>query len=254
MSGRGSRSGAARTATIDARRAAREIDAALREAGDPDRAADEKRYLKSRIRHYGVAVPGIRKVAAAFVKAHPELERRGLLALVQALWADEVHEARMAAVELLDLLGDLLEPTDLALVERLVRESGTWALVDGLAANVAGGLVERHPGLGTTLDRWATDPDFWVRRAALLALLLPLRRGGGDFDRFGRYAEGMLEEREFFVRKAIGWVLRETGKTRPELVHRWLLPRAGRAARLTVREAIKHLPEDLRAEILASRG
>ena len=111
-----------------------------------------------------------------------------------------------------------------------------------MAVHLAGRLIVRFPELEATLDRWATDGDFWLRRAALLALLLPLRRGGGDFERFGRYADGMLEEREFFIRKAIGWVLREVGKKRPELVAAWLAPRLGRASGLTVREAMKYLP------------
>lgn len=84
-------------------------------------------------------------------------------------------------------------------------------------------------------------------------LLLPLRRGDGDFPRFSRYADSMLEEREFVVRKAIGWVLRERGKKRPALVHRWLRPRAARASAVTLREAVKHLPESQRNEILSLR-
>jgi hypothetical protein len=72
-----------------------------------------------------------------------------------------------------------------------------------------GWLVERHPDLVGSLDRWSTDPDFWIRRSSMLALLRALRQGAGDFERFGRYADGMLDEREFLIRKAIGWVLRE---------------------------------------------
>jgi 3-methyladenine DNA glycosylase AlkD len=158
----------------------------------------------------------------------------------------------MAAADLLELHGELLRPGDLALIERLIGESRSWAYVDGLAASVAGPLVERHPELGRKLDRWARDEDFWLRRSAMLALLLPLRRGEGDFERFAGYADSMLEEREFFIRKAIGWVLRETAKRRPELVREWLLPRAGRASGLTVREAVKPLPEDERDEIMAA--
>ncbi|HEY5013186.1 MAG TPA: DNA alkylation repair protein [Acidimicrobiia bacterium] len=104
------------------------------------------------------------------------------------------------------------------------------------------------------LDRWAVDDDFWIRRSALLALLGPLRGGTGDFDRFSRYADAMLEEKEFFVRKAIGWVLRETAKKRPELVYHWLLPRAARASGVTVREAVKPLSEQQRNAVLAARG
>jgi 3-methyladenine DNA glycosylase AlkD len=123
-----------------------------------------------------------------------------------------------------------------------------------LAASVVGALVQRHPELGSTLDRWAADDDFWIRRSALLALLLPLRRGEGDFERFARYADAMLDDKEFFIRKAIGWVLRDTAKWRPEIVYQWLLPRAGRASGVTIREAVKPLPGDQRAAILCARS
>jgi 3-methyladenine DNA glycosylase AlkD len=101
------------------------------------------------------------------------------------------------------------------------------------------------------LDRWAQDEDFWLRRSALLAQLVPLRRGEGDFARFGRYADATLGEREFFIRKAIGWVLRETGKKRPALVYAWLRPRADRASGVTVHEAVRYLPAEKREEMLA---
>jgi 3-methyladenine DNA glycosylase AlkD len=233
--------------------ATRDLVAALRAAGDPGRAVQEKRYLKSELTHFGASVPAIRRVVTDFARRHPGLTRPDVLALVEGLWVVPVHERRMAAVELLDLYGSLLEPADLRLVERLIRESRTWALVDGLAATVAGGLVERFPELADALDRWAADDDFWVRRSALLTLLVPLRRGEGDFDRFARYADEMLEEREFFIRKAIGWVLREAAKERPGLVARWLRPRAARASGVTVREAVKHLPHEEREGILAAR-
>jgi hypothetical protein len=142
------------------------------------------------------------------------------------------------------------------LLERLIRGSGTWAIVDAVAPYVAGPLVEReqenHPEIEAVLERWASDDDFWVRRAALLVHLLPLRRGEGDFAGFARHADAMLGETEFFVRKAIGWVLREVGKKRPELVAEWLLPRADRASGVTVREAVKYLAGDDRGAILAA--
>ena len=86
----------------------------------------------------------------------------------------------------------------------------------------------------------------------MLALLRPLRRGRGDFPRFARYADRMLEDREFFIRKSIGWVLRETGKPQPDTVFAWLLPRASRASGITVREAVKYLSPAQRAEVLAA--
>lgn len=225
------------------------LDAALRAAGDPVRAEQERRYLKSKREHAGTGVPAVRRI----VRDVGRLEHHALVEVVEGLWAEPLHEHRVAAVELLTSNLQVLGPADIALVERLIRESGTWALVDGLATNVVGPLVERHPELTAMLDRWADDADFWIRRSALLALLRPLRGGAGDFARFARYADAMLDEREFFVRKAIGWVLRDTARKRPELVFDWLLPRAGRASGVTLREAVKYLTEDQRAAVLAAR-
>jgi 3-methyladenine DNA glycosylase AlkD len=235
----------------DAKAHAGEIERALRAVATPERAEQEKRYLKSSLVHLGSSMPAIRKIAVAARRANPDLGRAGLLALVEALWGRGIHECRAVVVELLDVYADRLEARDLSgILERFLRESRTWALVDGLAASVAGPLVERFPALGRVLDRWAEDEDFWIRRSALLAELVPLRQGRGDFARFARHADAMLEEREFFVRKAIGWVLRDASRRHPGRVARWLLPRAARASGLTLREATKHLPAPTRAEIL----
>ena len=238
---------------MDAKRVVREIDEELRGRGDPDRAAHEKSYLKSGLTHYGASVPAIRAVAKGVVSRHPTLGHDDVIALANTLWAAPIHERRMTAVELLDLYGDRLEPGDAPVIERMLREARTWALVDGLAVNVVGRLADHHRELGSVLDRWADDGDFWIRRSALLALLGALRRGDGDFDRFSRYADAMLDEREFFIRKAIGWVLRDTAKKRPDLVYRWLLPRASRASGVTIREAVKPLSAQQREAILAAR-
>ena len=237
---------------MDLETLAAEIDAALRSHGAPERAVSERAYLKSELEHYGVSVPAVRSVAKSVRRDHPELGHDELVALADALWAPPVHERRMVVVELLDLYADRLEPADMELLERFLRESRTWALVDGLAASVVGGVVERYPETAAVLDRWAVDDDFWIRRSALLALLIPLRRGDGDFDRFTHYADAMLDEKEFFIRKAIGWVLRDTARKRPTMVYDWLLPRAARASGVTLREAVKPMSPEQRAAVLSA--
>ncbi len=192
----------------------------------------------------------MRQAVGAVRRQHGELDRRGLAALVRILWGRPVFERRMMAVLLLEAFQPVLRPADITLLERLIRQSKTWAFVDELAIAISGPLVERSPQLLRVLDRWAEDGDFWVRRSAMLALLGPLRRGAGDFTRFARYAEAMLPEREFFIRKAIGWILRETAKKRPNLVHEWLLPRCAVASGVTVREAVKYLSPRQRADVL----
>jgi 3-methyladenine DNA glycosylase AlkD len=233
-----------------------ELEATLRVLGTPEKAAQERAYLKSNLDFLGVTVPAGRVAIKAFLRDHPSLEgRREMLALVDALWTGTVFERRRAAVEILSLRVGTLELGDLAVVERLVRDSYTWALVDGLAGDIAGRLVARYdgPDVTNTLDRWATDEDFWVRRSALLAHLIELKSGVG-FERFAGYADAMLEEREFFIRKAIGWVLREEARRRPDVVTAWLLPRAARASGVTLTEALRWLNPDQVAAIRAAKA
>ena len=227
---------------MDANATADLITDELRAAGNPDRAAQEKAYLKSDLEFFGESVWEVRRVAQAFTRGAKPLAHEDLVALVEALWAEPVFERRMASVVLLELHPKLLGVADLPLIERLLRESLTWALVDALATDVIGGILARSPVEVTpVLDRWSTDPDFWIRRASLLAELQPLRKGA-DLAPFLRRADAMLDEKEFFIRKAIGWVLREVGKRRPGEVVAWIAPRTHRASGVTMREVVRHLP------------
>jgi 3-methyladenine DNA glycosylase AlkD len=236
---------------MDAKARADLLTDELRSVGTPERAVQEKRYLKSDLEFLGTSVWENRRVAQAFAKG-TTLTHDDLVALVEALWAKPVFDRRMAATLLLELHPKLLTEADLPLLERLLRESGTWALVDGLAGDVVGGLVSRLPAEGTpVLDRWSTDPDFWIRRSSLLAELEPLRKGA-DPAPFLRRADAMLDEKEFFIRKAIGWMLRELGKRRPGEVVAWLAPRTHRASGVTMNEAVKYLPAADKARLMAA--
>ena len=227
---------------FDPEGAAAAVAGALRAAGTPERAAQEKRYLKSELEFFGATVPEIRRVVKAAVRGYPGLDEAGMVAWAVALWREPVHERRMATVELLMLAAPRLGASDLATVERLVRESGTWALVDGLAVSVAGEIALRDPRSWPVIDGWAADADFWVRRSALLALLRGIRSRPPDLARFSRYAEPMLAEREFFIRKAIGWVLREISKRDPAWVASWTELHRAEMSGVTFREAVRRLP------------
>ena len=219
------------------------LEQELRAAGTPERAVHEKRYLKSELEFLGTSVWENRRVVQAFARGQQPLAHDELVALAEALWVTPIFDRRMAATLLLELHPKLLGPDDLPLVERFLRESLTWALVDGLAGDVVGGIVSRSPEEVTpVLDRWSTDPDFWIRRSSLLAELQPVK-AGADLAPFLRRANGMLDEKEFFIRKAIGWVLREIGKKRPADVVAWLAPRTQRASGVTMNEAVKYLPK-----------
>jgi 3-methyladenine DNA glycosylase AlkD len=228
------------------------LEAELMAVGTPERAAGERSYLKSDLEFLGATVWQIRAAVEDIAAEHPGVDHDELVELVSALWSQPVFERRMASVMFLERFSRLLGTDDLALIERLLRESKTWALVDGLAGDVVGAILVAHPVETTrVLDRWARDPDFWIRRSSLLAELRPLR-AGADLAPFLRRADLMLDEREFFVRKAIGWVLREVGKRRPVEVTAWLAPRTHRASGVTMREAVKYLPASESVRLMAA--
>jgi 3-methyladenine DNA glycosylase AlkD len=210
---------------------------------DPERAAGERAYLKLDRELLGVTVPVARRTVGRVVARHPIEHHDELLSVVDACWEHPCFDARRAAVEVLVLRRELLEASDLDVLKEMVRDAETWALVDPLATAVVGWIMEQDPdGAGPVLDQWSCDQSsFWIRRSSMLALLEPLRRGDGDWTRFCRYAESMLDEKEFFIRKAIGWVLRDTSKRRPELVRDWVEPRLARMSGVTRREATKYL-------------
>ncbi len=240
---------------MSAARLARELESQLRAVGDPERAAGARAYLKSDLEFLGVAAQPLRAVARAFLAEHPEIDRADLIALVKALWKRPIYDLRAIAVALLERRTKDLVTGDLDLVEDLLRRSHTWALVDWLCTKVAAPLVEADPKTtAAVLKRWSRDDDFWIRRSSLLAQLPALRAGGGDFDLFASFAAGMVKEKEFFIRKAIGWVLRDVSRKRPELAFGFLSEHVHEVSGLTLREGSKYLPKKQREALSRARG
>lgn len=235
------------------------VERELRARGSSVRAGKERAYLKSGLVHYGVGVPVTRAVVRSALRT-AALDHEVVVDLAETLWNPDligidtpVFDLRSAATMVIIQARDHLGAGDSGFMERLLRQAHTWALVDPMAGDAVGPLAEYDPEFDPVLERWASDEDFWIRRSALLAHLRPLREGRGDFERFTRFADAMLEEKEFFIRKAIGWVLRDTARTRPEMVFEWMLPRAHRASGVTMREVVKHLSPEHRDELFASR-
>ena len=226
---------------MDVAAAFAEADAAFIAAANAERAVQEKRYLKSALRFHGASLPVIREVAKRFGK----LSRQDLGAFARRLWESEWHEHRALAVVLVERQAKVLTPDDLGWLIDLVRTSFTWAYVDSLAIHTIGAILTRHPESLGVLRAWAADPDFWVRRTALLATLLELRAGRGDPELFAEIAVPMLTEREFFIRKAIGWVLRDTAKKRPGWVQ--VFVDGHEMSGLTRREALRGVERATRA-------
>ena len=222
----------------------------FRDAGDADDAVAQKAYMKSALAFHGVDAATVRAACADYARAHA-LEHDALVATVDALFATDWFDLRSAAIGLLERRRKFVGIDDAAWLIALVRAAHCWAHVDWIATKIVPRALPANPA--PLLRRWARDDDFWVRRTSLLAQLDVLRAGGGDFALFAELAAPMLGEREFFIRKAIGWVLRDVSRKRPELTHGFVMQHAPAMSGLSFREATRRLPPKLRASAEAAR-
>ena len=215
------------------------ILAELAPLGLPQKAVAAAAYLKSDLQFLGVTASVVREVALRHYKAAGKPDRAALQQLAQAAWATGSHDARAVACVVLEKWPQSLLVADLPWLKELVRHSNSWAYVDVLAVHVVGNIAACQPQpTKLALSAWATDGNFWVRRAALLALLGEMRHGGGfDSAQFEAWAVPMLPDREFFIRKAIGWVLRDVSKRQPEFVRGFIDRHRAKMSGLTLREA-----------------
>ena len=231
------------------------VIAALRDAADPARAPQQQAYMKSAMPFFGVGVPQCRRIAGAVFKAHPLADAGAWEAAILDLWRNAAHrEERYAAVELLlhKPCARWLEPARLPLIEELVVTGAWWDYVDAIAARGVGAMLAAHPRpVKAALRAWAHDDDIWKRRTAILAQLKA--RQATDTALLADTIRPSIGEPEFFLRKGIGWALREYSKTDPAWVTAFVRSHAGLSP-LTRREALKHLERTSKAAPARTAG
>ena len=224
--------------------------ARLEEMADPPRAVQEKRYLKSPHEFLGVSKPRITRLAKEYFKANRSTGIDETLALCDALWRKPTHEEKSLGLAIAEEYADRFEPRHLDVIEGWIRECVGWAHLDDIAVSIVGAMLLRHPMLYGRVASWSDSESMWQRRASLIAHILPLRNGAGRLDLFLPTCEKLLHEKDFFIRKAIGWSLREMSKRQPGAVYAFCLKIRDRASGLTLREASKRLDEKKRKAIL----
>lgn len=216
---------------------AADIRDALRAAADPTRAPGQQAYMKSTMPFLGVRVPEARAIARTCAKGCADTQV--LRDAAMSLWRTATHrEERYAAQALLavrSLRGDL----DLLPVhEEMIRTGAWWDHVDETAHRLAE-LLDAHPDvMAVEMRVWADDADFWMRRAAIISQLG--RKARTDKALLTDAIEANIRDSEFFLRKAIGWALREYAKTDPTWVRAFVAEHPDLSP-LSRREALKNL-------------
>jgi 3-methyladenine DNA glycosylase AlkD len=212
------------------------LTTALASHRDTARAAPMAAYMRNLFPFLGMSTTERRSLTREALAGMPKPDEADLAAFTDACWSLPEREYQYAALDVLSRHQGVCGPGFLAVVERLVTTKSWWDTVDGLASGVAGPLVARNPELVADMDRWIASDNFWLARTAILHQLR--YKGATDAERLFRYCELRAGDREFFLRKAIGWALREYSKIDAEAVRGFVVSHADVLSPLSRREAL----------------
>ncbi|MFD4557610.1 DNA alkylation repair protein [Streptomyces sp. NPDC058469] len=209
-------------------------------AADPERAVLMRAYMKDVAPFLGLTTPVRRALSRTVLEGTPRPDEADCTAIALRCWELPEREYQYFAVDYLRRHVKECTSGFLPVGRHLVSTIPWWDTVDALASHVVGGLVAADPKLVTDMDAWIVDDDLWVARTALLHQLR--YKEHTDTERLFAYCLHQSGHPDFFIRKAIGWCLREYAKTDPVAVRGFLAREKGRFAPLSVREALKNQP------------
>ena len=205
---------------------------------NPEKASAMEAYMKNHFRFLGIPKPiravETKKLFSLYGK--PTLEI--LDQLVPMLWELPIREYHYFAMECLFQQRKHFRESDIYLFESLMNVHSWWDSIDFISPNLAGSLCQKYPHLLiTTCQRWNMDDHFWIRRASLIIQLRYKQHPHSEllFDMI----RPLMHEKEFFIRKAIGWALRQYSKYNPKAVAGFIQKQ--KLSPLSVKEGSKYL-------------
>lgn len=220
----------------------RAVRSGLAGLADPVKAPQMQSYMRSTMPYRGVAAPERKKLTGQLFKDFPLTDRTAFVEAAHVLWRSaEFREERYAVVDLTGYHGYARwqRPDLLPLYEELITSGAWWDYVDEVAIRRVGPILHASPGELTPLMRaWATDPDLWKRRTAIICQIS--RKADVDLDLLSYAIEANIGEPDFFLRKGIGWALRQHARIGPDWVAGFVADHPDLSP-LSKREALKHI-------------
>ncbi|MFF4434813.1 DNA alkylation repair protein [Streptomyces sp. NPDC001513] len=208
-------------------------------AADPVRAEAMAAYMKDVAPFLGIPTPLRRDLSKAVILDTPKPSEADCAALALRCWRLPEREYHYFAVDYLRRHVSRCSSGFLPVLRHLIVTVPWWDTVDLLAAHAVGPLVAADPERARVMDEWIGDEDLWLARAALLHQLR--YKSATDAGRLFAYCRRRAGDPDFFLRKAIGWSLREYAKTDPDAVRAFVAFESGSLSPLSVREALKNL-------------
>ena len=232
------------------------VTAALKRLARPAGEFNAERYFRGDhgLRFYNAGTKPVRAVARDIYSTHRKAWSVGdAMVLADALMRDSYLETKSVGIELVARYRRSFTPALLPRWKRWLAEdlSANWATTDAICGSLIGPLLADHPDLVPKLRAWARHPNMWVRRASVVSLIVPMRRGVG-IELAYENARALHADPADLIQKAVGWVLREAGKRDAARLESYLRANGPAIPRTTLRYAIERFPTARRRELLAA--
>ena len=219
------------------------VRAAVRAAGGSERAVAQQRYMKSEMPFRGIGSADLAALLRPLLSDYEPQDRASWEAAVRELWDGAAHrEERYAALAVARhrRARPWLDAGSLPLSRHLVVTGAWWDLVDVVAVHLVGVALAGHPAdVAPVVRAWAIDDDLWLRRTAVICQVG--RRAATDTDLLRHAVEANVDDRTFWLRKAVGWALRDYARADPAWVRAEVERLGDRLSGLSRREAVRHL-------------
>lgn len=214
--------------------------AELGKQADPEAARQMAAYMKTDMPFYGVKKSQRKPILRRLVTVFPPADGSDYGQKVACLWEQPHREEKYLAIGYARHFREHVTPAQLDLYRRMIVEGAWWDFVDEIAAHLIGSLLRENPReIRPVLEEWIDEDNLWLRRTALLSQLR--LKEDTDAAVLFDFCRRRADDKDFFIRKAIGWALRNYAKTAPDAVRDFVDEEAGRLSGLSRREAAKHL-------------
>jgi 3-methyladenine DNA glycosylase AlkD len=205
---------------------------------DKERAIGAKAYMRNQFEYFGIEAKTWRQIVKTHIKANAVNAYSELPLIIMELWQLPQREYQYAAVEIMAAQKKSWEPVIIELVEYCIVHKSWWDTVDHIASELTGYYFKLFPGQAKPVtSRWNKSSNIWLQRSSIM--FQKFYKKETDTELLGAYILHLAHSNEFFVQKAIGWALREYGKTNPAWVKQFVAD--NRLPALSSREALKRI-------------
>lgn len=222
----------------------------LKKSSDARTKASAQNFFKEKIKLYGVKTPTVSKIAKKYFAEIKDSDKAEIFKLCEELWQSGYIEEAFIACNWSYQVRKNYELKDFKLFERWINKYiSNWATCDTFCNHSVGAIVEMYPKFLMGLKKWTRAKNLWMRRASVVSLIVPAKRGKFLKDVF-EIADILLEDKEYMVQKGYGWMLKVASASHQKEVFEYVMKNKTKMPRTSLRYAIEKMPKNLKAKAM----